>query len=91
MFGPGDASESVELEIVPQGTLAERIRAAGAGIPAFYVFGFVLGGEAVGIWLGLVFGLTLAALAMLWRFWGQSLPGMRGQNAGHLAPATDPH
>jgi len=26
----------VELEIVPQGTLAERIRAAGAGIPAFY-------------------------------------------------------
>lgn len=24
------------LEIVPQGTLAERIRAAGAGIPAFY-------------------------------------------------------
>jgi len=26
----------VELEIVPQGTLSERIRAAGAGIPAFY-------------------------------------------------------
>ncbi|MGD9944020.1 MAG: 3-oxoacid CoA-transferase subunit A [Burkholderiaceae bacterium] len=26
----------VELEIVPQGTLAERMRAAGAGIPAFY-------------------------------------------------------
>ncbi len=26
----------IELEIVPQGTLAERIRAAGAGIPAFY-------------------------------------------------------
>jgi 3-oxoadipate CoA-transferase alpha subunit len=26
----------VELEIVPQGTLAERLRAAGAGIPAFY-------------------------------------------------------
>ncbi len=26
----------VELEIVPQGTLAERIRVAGAGIPAFY-------------------------------------------------------
>ncbi len=26
----------VELELVPQGTLAERIRAAGAGIPAFY-------------------------------------------------------
>jgi 3-oxoadipate CoA-transferase alpha subunit len=26
----------VELEIVPQGTLAERIKAAGSGIPAFY-------------------------------------------------------
>ena len=26
----------VELEIVPQGTLSERIRAGGAGVPAFY-------------------------------------------------------
>ena len=26
----------VELEVVPQGTLAERIRAGGAGIPAFF-------------------------------------------------------
>ncbi len=29
-------SGKIELEVVPQGTLAERIRAAGAGIPAFY-------------------------------------------------------
>ena len=29
-------SGQIELEVVPQGTLAERIRAAGAGIPAFY-------------------------------------------------------
>jgi 3-oxoadipate CoA-transferase, alpha subunit len=29
-------SGQIELELVPQGTLAERIRAAGAGIPAFY-------------------------------------------------------
>ena len=27
---------AVELEVVPQGTLAGRMRAAGAGIPAFY-------------------------------------------------------
>lgn len=27
---------TIELEIAPQGTLAERIRAGGAGIPAFY-------------------------------------------------------
>ena len=26
----------IEAELVPQGTLAERLRAAGAGIPAFY-------------------------------------------------------
>ncbi|ASM74592.1 MULTISPECIES: 3-oxoacid CoA-transferase subunit A [Roseobacteraceae] len=26
----------IELEVVPQGTLAERMRAGGAGIPAFY-------------------------------------------------------
>jgi 3-oxoadipate CoA-transferase alpha subunit len=30
------AAGKLELEIVPQGTLAERIRAAGAGIEAFY-------------------------------------------------------
>ncbi len=29
-------SGAVELEILPQGTLAEKIRAGGAGIPAFY-------------------------------------------------------
>jgi len=27
---------SIELELVPQGTLAERIRAGGSGVPAFY-------------------------------------------------------
>lgn len=29
-------AKEVEMEIMPQGTLAERIRAGGAGIPAFY-------------------------------------------------------
>ena len=29
-------SGQIELELVPQGTLAERIRAGGAGIPVFY-------------------------------------------------------
>jgi len=32
MIGRGD----VELELVPQGTLVERVRCGGAGIPAFY-------------------------------------------------------
>ncbi|MCX6163222.1 MAG: CoA transferase subunit A [Ignavibacteriae bacterium] len=30
-------SGELEVELLPQGTLAERIRAGGAGIPAFYV------------------------------------------------------
>jgi 3-oxoacid CoA-transferase subunit A len=30
------ADGSVDIEVVPQGTFVERIRAAGAGIPAFY-------------------------------------------------------
>lgn len=29
-------AKELDVELVPQGTLAERIRAAGAGIPAFY-------------------------------------------------------
>lgn len=35
-FTPYYESGEVEAELVPQGTLAERLRAAGAGIPAFY-------------------------------------------------------
>ena len=30
-------SGELEVDLIPQGTLAERIRAGGAGIPAFYV------------------------------------------------------
>mgnify|MGYP003957558313 FL=1 len=32
MYSEGD----LELELIPQGTIAEKVRAAGAGIPAFY-------------------------------------------------------
>ncbi len=44
------------------------------GIPVSYVMGFVLGWGGVGIWLGLVVGLTLAAALMLGRFWSQVGP-----------------
>jgi 3-oxoacid CoA-transferase subunit A len=30
-------NNEIEVDLIPQGTLAERIRAAGAGIPAFFV------------------------------------------------------
>lgn len=43
------------------------------GLPASYVLAFPLGLGAVGLWLGLVIGLGLAALTLLWRFWGRSV------------------
>ena len=36
MFTQAYLAGEIELELVPQGTLAERIRAGGAGIPAFF-------------------------------------------------------
>jgi MATE family multidrug resistance protein len=39
------------------------------GLPAGYMFGFVWGYGAVGIWAGLVCGLGLAAILLNYRFW----------------------
>ena len=36
VFNDAYRNHQIELEVVPQGTLAERLRSAGAGIPAFY-------------------------------------------------------
>lgn len=43
------------------------------GMPASYVLGFWFGMGTVGLWLGLVIGLTLAAVLLLVRFWGRSV------------------
>ena len=43
------------------------------GLPASYLLAFVFGLGEVGVWLGLVVGLAVAAVLMLWRFWGQSV------------------
>jgi MATE family multidrug resistance protein len=43
------------------------------GIPCSYLFGFVLGLGGIGVWLGLVSGLALAALLLSMRFWGVML------------------
>ncbi|AVL54639.1 MATE family efflux transporter [Roseobacter denitrificans] len=45
----------------------------GVGIPCSYVFGFVLGLDGIGVWLGLVVGLSVAALLLSQRFWGVTL------------------
>ncbi|MBM7066868.1 MATE family efflux transporter [Actibacterium sp. 188UL27-1] len=41
----------------------------GCGMPASYYLGFTLGWGGVGVWLGLVIGLALAAALLMWRFW----------------------
>ena len=39
------------------------------GIPVSYLLAFPLGYGAVGLWLGLVIGLTVAAVLLMTRFW----------------------
>lgn len=39
------------------------------GIPSSYVLAFKAGLGGVGLWLGLVIGLVIAAVTMMWRFW----------------------
>jgi MATE family multidrug resistance protein len=39
------------------------------GIPCAYLLGFKAGLGGIGLWLGLVIGLTIAAITMMWRFW----------------------
>ncbi|EYD71028.1 MATE family efflux transporter [Limimaricola hongkongensis] len=43
------------------------------GMPVGYVLGFPAGLGAAGVWLGLVVGLGLAAVMLLWRFWTRSV------------------
>ena len=53
------------------------------GTPAGYLFGFVIGIGAVGVWLGLVVGLSVASALIMWRFWVIKAPWKA--NAG-IAP-----
>lgn len=43
------------------------------GMPASYLLAFPFGLGGVGLWLGLVIGLAVAAVLLLWRFWGRSV------------------
>ncbi len=45
----------------------------GVGIPCSYLLGFVFGYGGVGIWLGLVAGLSVVAAGLIWRFWRFSI------------------
>lgn len=43
------------------------------GLPVSYVLAFPLGFGGVGVWAGLVVGLSVAAILLHWRFWGRSV------------------
>jgi MATE family multidrug resistance protein len=43
------------------------------GLPVSYVLAFTFGMGGVGLWLGLVIGLAIAAVLLLLRFWGRSV------------------
>jgi MATE family multidrug resistance protein len=40
----------------------------GIGLPLAWILGFPLGGGPIGIWVGLIAGLTVAGLLLAWRF-----------------------
>lgn len=43
----------------------------GIGLPVGFALGFYTPLSGVGIWLGLVVGLALAGVLLMWRFWGR--------------------
>jgi MATE family multidrug resistance protein len=43
------------------------------GLPVSYVLAFRFDMGGIGIWLGLVVGLSVAAVLMMWRFWRQAV------------------
>lgn len=79
LFNMMDGAQVVALGLLRgvQDTTVPMIHAAISywliGLPASYVLGFVLGLDEVGVWLGLVIGLAVAAALLMWRFWGRSV------------------
>lgn len=77
LFQLADAMQVIALGLlrgvqdtkVPMGLAA--VSYWGIGIPCSYALAFPLGMGAVGLWLGLVVGLTCAAGSLMWRFWAR--------------------
>lgn len=59
----------------------------GVGATAAYLFGIGLGGGGVGVWSGLLLGLTCAAVFLWRRFWRQRVPDLASETQP-LAPAV---
>lgn len=48
------------------------------GMPVSYGVGIVAGWDGIGIWIGLITGLSVAAALLMARFWWHSMPRLRG-------------
>ncbi len=46
------------------------------GVPAAYILAFPLGLGGVGLWIGLAFGLTMASIFLMWRFYHRERLGL---------------
>jgi MATE family multidrug resistance protein len=79
LFNVADGLQVIALGLLRgvQDTAVPMVHAAISywvvGIPVSYILGFTFGWGAVGVWLGLVVGLALAAILLMWRFWGRSV------------------
>ncbi len=56
------------------------------GMPASYGLGFVLDWGGVGVWVGLVLGLTCAGVALMIRFWRVCVPKLAREGGAVSAP-----
>ena len=85
LFQMVDGAQAVALGLLRgvQDTTVPMVIAAisywGIGVPCSYLFGFVLGYGAIGIWAGLVLGLAIAAVLLSWRFWGSVIKRVGAQ------------
>ncbi len=79
LFQLADASQVMVLGLLRgvQDTKVPMVLAVfsywAVGLPAGYLLGVTMGWGGVGIWAGLVVGLSFAALTMIYRFWIQRL------------------
>ncbi|MBV7410302.1 MATE family efflux transporter [Maritimibacter sp. DP1N21-5] len=74
LFQVADSAQVMGISILRgmQDTRVPMLMAAfaywGVGAPAMWVFGVLLGGGGIGVWVGLVLGLTVSAILLAFRF-----------------------
>lgn len=85
LFQLTDAAQVLHLGLLRglQDTRVPMIMASvaywGIGLPCTLLFAFPLGLGGIGVWLGLTFGLGVAAALLIWRFWTRGAALARAQ------------